>query len=110
MSETSEPAADEPAAAPAPARRGARMPAPANATPAKAPAERLDTDGPGAYRYDGPAERTYAEVPVTVQPGDVVQLPRRLDVHWSPTDASPTRLPDNHPDTEPAEAAPSESE
>lgn len=85
-----------------------RAPKPA---PPPHPADEPDAepaDGAGTYRYDGPDERVYTVVPVTVRPGDVVLLPHRLDGHWTRVDADATRLPDNHPADEPTEHTESE--
>lgn len=50
------------------------------------------------WLYNGPPGRTYTNVPVTVDPGDVVAWPDppANDGAWTPTDVPATRLPDNH--------------
>jgi hypothetical protein len=74
--------------------------APAAETPAWGP--RLGHphtgDDWGTWVYTGPPGRTYAYIPVTVDPGDVIRhcgIPAD-DGCWQPTDAESTRWPDNH--------------
>lgn len=55
----------------------------------------------GNWRYTGPPDRVYTNIPVTPAPGDVVTWlgPPATDGCWEPTSDEATRLPDNHPDT-----------
>jgi len=66
-------------------------------SPAEPPAASGDIDVWvwGRWRYTGPPGRVYTIVPVTPQPGDVVETWGPLDGCWEPTDAEPTRMPDN---------------
>lgn len=57
-----------------------------------------DADEWGNWRYLGEHPLTYAAIPVTVEPGDVIThsgLPAD-DGRWEPTDAEVTRHRDNH--------------
>lgn len=50
------------------------------------------------WQYVGPGERVYVDVPVTVQPGDII--PRATipanDGNWEPTDQAPNKHADNY--------------
>lgn len=71
---------------------------------AEEPTEQPASDSPARYEYVGDQERTYASVPVTVLPGDVVELAADPgDGRWRPTDRPVTRRPDNAPPAKPAE-------
>ena len=50
------------------------------------------------WRYTGEHANTYAAVPVTVAPGDIIVHfgPPADDGRWEPTDAEVTRHRDNH--------------
>jgi len=75
------------------------------------PAEEQPEPAPewGNWRYTGTGHpRTYTNVPVTPETGDVVGWwgPPGTDGCWEPTDADPTRMPDNwRPDLSDAEHA-----
>jgi hypothetical protein len=96
----------------------------------QAPAEELPATleappGPRFWRYSGP-ERTYADIPVTVQVGDVIEYTRTAEVEmvvdgdivgnhtfavppaydgcWEPCDGPATVHPDNHSTTDSAGA------
>lgn len=58
----------------------------------------VDADEWGNWRYVGEHVLTYAAIPVTVEPGDVITHPHLPadDGRWEPTDAEVTRHRDNH--------------
>lgn len=75
------------------------------AEPDSAPTEPAEDAGIGeapgpawtSWRYVGDIARVYAHIPVTVVHGDVIShfgLPA-ADGNWDPTDAEPTKRPDN---------------
>jgi hypothetical protein len=53
--------------------------------------------GVPCWRYAGPDRRIYVDVPVTVDPGDVVPAAKipSGDGFWAPTNVAYTRVPDN---------------
>lgn len=54
------------------------------------------------WRYVGPVERVYADIPVTVSTGDIVSWPENpgTDGNWEQTADPATRKPDNYRPTE----------
>lgn len=66
--------------------------------PAEEPTESEAPLEPSSWRYVGDVPRTYTNVPVTIDPGDVITwtgLPAG-DGNWEPANEPATRLPDNH--------------
>lgn len=62
------------------------------------PVASASADEWGNWRYVGEHVLTYAAIPVTVEPGDVITHPHLPadDGRWEPTDAEVTRHRDNH--------------
>ena len=115
MAKASPPEAPEPAALSindARAATGETLPPADDAVPIEPapPAEPVEPAPVwGNWRYLGHrTDIVYTAVPVTPQPGDVVGWwgPPGHDGLWEPTDAEPTRMPDNHrPDITEEQAA-----
>lgn len=95
-----DPTAPEPDPGPTDAALPEPSPEPA-AQPAESPVETpaevagVDVWVWGRWRYSGPPGRIYTIVPVTPEPGDVVETWGPIDACWTPTDDAPTRRPDN---------------
>ncbi len=106
MSDDTSPPQEAPAPAPpAPAETPAAAP-PAAAPPAPEPAPAVPLpDVPVVAEYVAESGRTYhfPGAPQTAVLGDVCQLPYLpADGCWKPSSGPVTRLPDNHPDNQPA--------
>ncbi len=97
MARTASAAADStaPESPAAPVVEAAATPTP---TPPVPTPETPASSGWGTWRYTGPPGRVYVDIPVTVDPGDVVSWPTEpgTDGCWEPDPGPATKRPDNH--------------
>lgn len=89
------------------------MPSSTPADKVEAPASPAPTLSASTFtgRYVGGSARTYRfpGAPITVEPGDVAALPYDPgDGMWQASTAKPTRLADNHPDSQPKSPNPAD--